>query len=82
MSSAVLESADADLPFLNSEPVQVFKASPRARQMKYSAVMTPPPIHVNGMVSQEVRRVEKRGLNMHKIVLFGHDLTATLGEEL
>ncbi|KAL7989581.1 hypothetical protein Chor_012247 [Crotalus horridus] len=53
LSSAVLESADADLSFLNSEAVQVFKASPRARQMKHSAVMTPPPIHVNGMISQE-----------------------------
>uniref|UniRef100_A0A8C6VD78 Kinesin-like protein n=1 Tax=Naja naja TaxID=35670 RepID=A0A8C6VD78_NAJNA len=41
------------LSFLNSEAVQVFKASPRARHMKHSAVMTPPPIHVNGMISQE-----------------------------
>ncbi|XP_044272877.1 kinesin-like protein KIF19 [Varanus komodoensis] len=37
----------------SSEASQVFKTSPRARQMKNSAVVTPPPIHVNGMVSQE-----------------------------
>ncbi|XP_039202723.1 kinesin-like protein KIF19 isoform X1 [Crotalus tigris] len=41
------------VPASDSEAVQVFKASPRARQMKHSAVMTPPPIHVNGMISQE-----------------------------
>ncbi|XP_070596332.1 kinesin-like protein KIF19 [Erythrolamprus reginae] len=41
------------VPASDSEAVQVFKASSRARQMKHSAVMTPPPIHVNGMISQE-----------------------------
>ncbi|XP_060108384.1 kinesin-like protein KIF19 isoform X1 [Heteronotia binoei] len=35
------------------EASQVFKTSPRARQMKNSTVVTPPPIHVNGMISQE-----------------------------
>lgn len=37
----------------SSEASQVFKASPRARQIKNSAVVTPPPIHVNGLISQE-----------------------------
>nr|XP_028569949.1 kinesin-like protein KIF19 isoform X3 [Podarcis muralis] len=37
----------------SSEASQVFKASPRARQIKNSAVVTPPPIHVNGMITQE-----------------------------
>lgn len=39
---------------LSSEARQVFKTSPRARQIKNSAVVTPPPIRVNGMISQEV----------------------------
>ncbi|XP_034959990.2 kinesin-like protein KIF19 isoform X1 [Zootoca vivipara] len=37
----------------SSEASQVFKTSPRARQIKNSAVVTPPPIHVNGMITQE-----------------------------
>ncbi|XP_008102328.1 kinesin-like protein KIF19 isoform X2 [Anolis carolinensis] len=37
----------------SSETNQVFKTSPRARQIKNPAVVTPPPIHVNGMISQE-----------------------------
>ncbi|XP_062976151.1 kinesin-like protein KIF19 [Elgaria multicarinata webbii] len=37
----------------SSEASQVFKTSPRARQMKNSAVATPPPIRLNGMISQE-----------------------------
>ncbi|XP_013916825.1 PREDICTED: kinesin-like protein KIF19 isoform X3 [Thamnophis sirtalis] len=41
------------VPASDSEAVQVFKASSRARQMKHSAVMNPPPIHVNGMITQE-----------------------------
>ncbi|XP_030390553.1 kinesin-like protein KIF19 isoform X2 [Gopherus evgoodei] len=36
-----------------SDPAQVFRTSPRVRQIKSSAVLTPPPIHVNGMVTQE-----------------------------
>uniref|UniRef100_A0A5F8HCD6 Kinesin family member 19 n=1 Tax=Monodelphis domestica TaxID=13616 RepID=A0A5F8HCD6_MONDO len=40
---------------LESEVNKVFKASPhpRAWQMKSSAVLTPPPIQINGMVTQE-----------------------------
>nr|XP_028569945.1 kinesin-like protein KIF19 isoform X2 [Podarcis muralis] len=41
------------VPEPDSEASQVFKASPRARQIKNSAVVTPPPIHVNGMITQE-----------------------------
>ncbi|XP_067403376.1 kinesin-like protein KIF19 [Emydura macquarii macquarii] len=37
----------------SSDLAQVFRSSPRARQMKNSAVLTPPPIHMNGMVTQE-----------------------------
>ncbi|XP_038228301.1 kinesin-like protein KIF19 [Dermochelys coriacea] len=37
----------------DSDPAQVFRTSPRVRQIKSSAVLTPPPIHVNGMVTQE-----------------------------
>uniref|UniRef100_A0A665VPV9 Kinesin-like protein n=1 Tax=Echeneis naucrates TaxID=173247 RepID=A0A665VPV9_ECHNA len=36
---------------------RVFKSSPHARQMKNSAVMTPPPIHINGKGNKEVRKV-------------------------
>ncbi|XP_019371431.1 PREDICTED: kinesin-like protein KIF19 isoform X1 [Gavialis gangeticus] len=36
-----------------SDPAQMFKASPRAQLLKSSAVQTPPPIHVNGLVTQE-----------------------------
>uniref|UniRef100_A0A8D0BBD2 Kinesin-like protein n=1 Tax=Salvator merianae TaxID=96440 RepID=A0A8D0BBD2_SALMN len=36
-----------------SDTCQVFKTSPRAQQMKNSAVVTPPPIRVNGLISQE-----------------------------
>ncbi|XP_048344667.1 kinesin-like protein KIF19 [Sphaerodactylus townsendi] len=37
----------------SSEASQVFKTSPRARKIKTSAVVTPPPIRINGMISQE-----------------------------
>ncbi|KAG8539969.1 hypothetical protein GDO81_020053, partial [Engystomops pustulosus] len=37
-----------------SDANKVFKTSPRARMIKNSTVVTPPPIHVNGMVSKEV----------------------------
>ncbi|XP_077109511.1 kinesin-like protein KIF19 [Ranitomeya variabilis] len=36
-----------------SDANKVFKTSPRARHFKNSTVVTPPPIHVNGMVSKE-----------------------------
>lgn len=36
---------------------RVFKNSPHARQMKNSAVMTPPPIHINGKGNREVRTI-------------------------
>uniref|UniRef100_A0A674JRD5 Kinesin-like protein n=1 Tax=Terrapene triunguis TaxID=2587831 RepID=A0A674JRD5_9SAUR len=42
------------VPDAESDPAQVFRTSPRVRQIKSSAVLTPPPIHVNGMVTQEV----------------------------
>ncbi|KAM8947058.1 kinesin-like protein KIF19 isoform 2-T2 [Pelodytes ibericus] len=41
------------LPEAESDTNKVFKTSPRARNFKNAKVMTPPPIHVNGMVSQE-----------------------------
>ncbi|XP_029383630.1 kinesin-like protein KIF19 [Echeneis naucrates] len=34
---------------------RVFKSSPHARQMKNSAVMTPPPIHINGKGNKELQ---------------------------
>ncbi|XP_061471695.1 kinesin-like protein KIF19 isoform X2 [Rhineura floridana] len=37
----------------SSEASQVFKTSPRARQIKNSAVAMPPPIHISCMISQE-----------------------------
>uniref|UniRef100_A0A3Q4MG77 Kinesin-like protein n=1 Tax=Neolamprologus brichardi TaxID=32507 RepID=A0A3Q4MG77_NEOBR len=42
------------LPPILPEPDLVFKSSPHARQMKNSAVMTPPPIHINGKGNREV----------------------------
>uniref|UniRef100_A0A672HA54 Kinesin-like protein n=1 Tax=Salarias fasciatus TaxID=181472 RepID=A0A672HA54_SALFA len=38
------------LPEPELDSNRVFKSSPHARQMKNSAVMTPPPIHINGKV--------------------------------
>jgi len=37
-----------------SEANRVFKASPRAWQVKSSSVPTPPPIQIGGLVTQEV----------------------------
>lgn len=37
-----------------SEASRVFKASPRAWQVKSSSVTTPPPIQIGGLVTQEV----------------------------
>ncbi|XP_053309726.1 kinesin-like protein KIF19 isoform X2 [Spea bombifrons] len=37
----------------DSDTNKVFKTSPRARHFKNSSVVTPPPIHVNGIVRQE-----------------------------
>uniref|UniRef100_A0A8C8CCK8 Kinesin-like protein n=1 Tax=Oncorhynchus tshawytscha TaxID=74940 RepID=A0A8C8CCK8_ONCTS len=34
---------------------RVFKSIPHARQMKHSAVMTPPPIHINGQGNRELQ---------------------------
>ncbi|XP_073416522.1 kinesin-like protein KIF19 [Dendrobates tinctorius] len=52
-----IESYRTILPRLLSESEsdvnKVFKTSPRARHFKNSTVVTPPPIHVNGMVSKE-----------------------------
>uniref|UniRef100_A0A3B5L489 Kinesin-like protein n=1 Tax=Xiphophorus couchianus TaxID=32473 RepID=A0A3B5L489_9TELE len=36
---------------------EVFKSSPHAKQIKNSAVMTPPPIHINGKGNREVRTI-------------------------
>uniref|UniRef100_A0A6J0VDS9 Kinesin-like protein KIF19 isoform X1 n=1 Tax=Pogona vitticeps TaxID=103695 RepID=A0A6J0VDS9_9SAUR len=52
------DSRRATLPPLvpeteSGEASQVFKTSPRARRIKNSAVVAPPPIRVNGMISQE-----------------------------
>ncbi|XP_070782857.1 kinesin-like protein KIF19 [Enoplosus armatus] len=46
------------LPPILPEPEldnRVFKNSPHARQMKNSAVMTPPPIHINGKGNRELQ---------------------------
>ncbi|XP_025765343.1 kinesin-like protein KIF19 [Oreochromis niloticus] len=47
------------LPSILPEPDldnnRVFKSSPHARQMKNSAVMTPPPIHINGKGNRELQ---------------------------
>uniref|UniRef100_A0A8C9WZR7 Kinesin-like protein n=1 Tax=Sander lucioperca TaxID=283035 RepID=A0A8C9WZR7_SANLU len=40
-----------------SDNNRVFKSSPHARQIKNSAVMTPPPIHINGKGNREVRTI-------------------------
>uniref|UniRef100_A0A8C8VIH0 Kinesin-like protein KIF19 n=1 Tax=Pelusios castaneus TaxID=367368 RepID=A0A8C8VIH0_9SAUR len=37
----------------SSDLAQAFRTSPQARHIKNSAVLTPPPIHMNGMVTQE-----------------------------
>uniref|UniRef100_A0A669CXE7 Kinesin-like protein n=1 Tax=Oreochromis niloticus TaxID=8128 RepID=A0A669CXE7_ORENI len=42
------------LPEPDLDNNRVFKSSPHARQMKNSAVMTPPPIHINGKGNREV----------------------------
>uniref|UniRef100_A0A3Q2GM47 Kinesin-like protein n=1 Tax=Cyprinodon variegatus TaxID=28743 RepID=A0A3Q2GM47_CYPVA len=38
-----------------AERDRVFKSSPHARQIKNSAVMTPPPIHINGKGNRELQ---------------------------
>uniref|UniRef100_A0A8C7RYP6 Kinesin-like protein n=1 Tax=Oncorhynchus mykiss TaxID=8022 RepID=A0A8C7RYP6_ONCMY len=43
------------LPEPEGDNNHVFKGSPHARQMKHSAVLTPPPIHINGQGNREVR---------------------------
>ncbi|XP_061564605.1 kinesin-like protein KIF19 isoform X2 [Cololabis saira] len=43
------------LPPILPEPELVFKSSPQARQIKQSAVMTPPPIHINGKGNRELQ---------------------------
>ncbi|CAK6969683.1 kinesin-like protein KIF19 [Scomber scombrus] len=47
------------LPPILPEPElnRVFKSSPHARQMKNSAVMTPPPIHINGKGNKELQQL-------------------------
>ncbi|XP_069786281.1 kinesin-like protein KIF19 isoform X2 [Narcine bancroftii] len=53
---------DASLPPLvpeaESDNNRVFKTSPLAQQRKNSTVMTPPPIHVNGLLNQEAHQQE------------------------
>ncbi|CAN9508705.1 unnamed protein product [Ophioblennius macclurei] len=43
------------LPEPELDSNRVFKSSPHARQMKNSAVMTPPPIHINGKGNRELQ---------------------------
>lgn len=45
-----------------SETNRVFKASPRAWQVKSSSVTTPPPIQIGGLVTQEVSPEHLLGL--------------------
>ncbi|XP_062381956.1 kinesin-like protein KIF19 [Sardina pilchardus] len=42
------------LPEPEGDNNRVFKNSPHARQMKNSVVMTPPPIHINGLGNREL----------------------------
>ncbi|KAK6301674.1 kinesin-like protein KIF19 [Coregonus clupeaformis] len=43
------------LPEPEGDNNRVFKSSPHARQIKHSAVMTPPPIHINGQGNRELQ---------------------------
>nr|XP_046210598.1 kinesin-like protein KIF19 [Oncorhynchus gorbuscha] len=43
------------LPEPEGDNNHVFKGSPHARQMKHSAVLTPPPIHINGQGNRELQ---------------------------
>ncbi|KAM5216465.1 kinesin-like protein KIF19 isoform 2-T2 [Hipposideros larvatus] len=56
MSSEAQRLRHSSLPPLSmeSEASRVFKASPRAWQVKSSSVTTPPPIQIGGLVTQEV----------------------------
>ncbi|XP_053197523.1 kinesin-like protein KIF19 [Scomber japonicus] len=45
------------LPEPELDSNRVFKSSPHARQMKNSAVMTPPPIHINGKGNRELQQL-------------------------
>ncbi|CAL8260243.1 unnamed protein product [Arctogadus glacialis] len=49
------------LPDPESDNNQVLKNSPHARQMKSSAVMTPPPIHINGHGNRELQPLAPDG---------------------
>uniref|UniRef100_A0A674MTN9 Kinesin-like protein n=1 Tax=Takifugu rubripes TaxID=31033 RepID=A0A674MTN9_TAKRU len=54
------------LPPILPEP-EVFKNSPHARQMRNRTVVTPPPIHINGKGSREVR-FHTPGGHAHSVV--------------
>ncbi|RXN02170.1 Kinesin-like protein KIF19 [Acipenser ruthenus] len=60
------------IPEPESDSNRVFKTSPHARRLKHSAVMTPPPIHVNGMVNQEYAA---HG-NVMSLSNFGHSVNS------
>nr|XP_046232174.1 kinesin-like protein KIF19 isoform X2 [Scatophagus argus] len=49
------------MPELELDSNRVFKNSPHARQMKNSAVMTPPPIHINGKGNRELQPLAPEG---------------------
>ncbi|XP_060884595.1 kinesin-like protein KIF19 [Labrus mixtus] len=49
------------LPEPELDSNRVFKNSPHARQMKNSAVMTPPPIHINGKGNRELQPLAPEG---------------------
>ncbi|KAJ3607412.1 hypothetical protein NHX12_024463 [Muraenolepis orangiensis] len=49
------------LPELESDNNRVFKSSPHARQIKNSAVRTPPPIHINGQGNRELQPLIPEG---------------------
>ncbi|KAK6479709.1 kinesin-like protein KIF19 [Huso huso] len=62
------------IPEPESDSNRVFKTSPHARRLKHSAVMTPPPIHLNGMVNQEYAA---HG-NVMSLSNFGHSVSSHL----
>uniref|UniRef100_F7AFU9 Kinesin-like protein n=1 Tax=Xenopus tropicalis TaxID=8364 RepID=F7AFU9_XENTR len=48
---------------ISSDTNKVFKTSPRARHLKNGAVVTPPPIHVNGIINLCLALPEKREIS-------------------
>ncbi|XP_045425782.1 kinesin-like protein KIF19 isoform X3 [Lemur catta] len=77
LSSDAQHPQNSTLPTLSteSEAHHVFKASPRAWQMKSSSVPTPPPIQTGSLVSQEAPALDSLGSRINSSPDSGENLS-------